>query len=75
MTLQIFDLNRSTYCDKKRDPTCKLKFKAQVIFWFVLIKIILARQSKSFCNYRHDFASKIAPKIFFLVYQKLFKNK
>ena len=31
-------------------------------------------QSKSFCNYRHDFASKIVQKIFFLVYSKINKD-
>jgi hypothetical protein len=31
---------------------------------------VLGYQSKSFLDYRHDFASKIVQKLFFLVYQK-----
>jgi hypothetical protein len=38
--------------------------------WMVSIQAFQA-----FYNYRHDFASKIVQKIFFLDYQKLFKNK
>ena len=36
---------------------------------------LISFQPNTFLNYRHDFAFKIFQKIFFLDYQKLFKNK
>ena len=64
---------------------CIAKQRCDIVFWRfpksrqILSKIIFGRiwplQLKTYHNYRHDFASKIFQKIFFLVYQKLFKNK
>jgi hypothetical protein len=59
----------TTHTQKKSVRNKKLKSFMQDAF------LKISSQPKTFLNYRHDFAFKIFQKRFFLVYQKLFKNK
>ena len=64
---QIEHTNKNTNnTNVKNLHTSPQKTKKKLFFFL--------QQSKSFCNYRHDFAPKTFQKIIFLDYQKLFNH-